>query len=100
MGTLLTPGTVDLFEDILFFLIPPITTISPSATNNFVFISIVLIPTDPGFVLSGVSLFTFTSNRTFPSPIILGVTVKTKAASLNVSWPSPPETGICTPCLI
>ena len=31
---------------------------------------------------------------------MLGVTDKTNAASLNVSCPSPPETGIWTPCLI
>ena len=29
------------------------------------------------------SLFTFISNNTFPSPIMLGVTVNDKAASLN-----------------
>ena len=63
-------------------------------------ISIVFIPTEPGLVRSGVSLFTFTSNKTLPSPIMLGVTVNTRAASLKVSCPSPPETGIWSPCFI
>ena len=31
---------------------------------------------------------------------MLGVTVITNAASLKVSAPSPPETGIASPCLI
>ena len=53
-----------------------------------------------GFDLFVDSLFTTTSNKTLPSPIILGVTVITTAASLKVSAPSPPETGICSPCLI
>jgi hypothetical protein len=34
-GTFPTPGVCSLLFD-TFFLIPPITTISPSATNNFV----------------------------------------------------------------
>ena len=75
-GTLLTPGVI-LFESLsVSFLIPPITTISPSLTKSFVRISLVLIPgsSDPG-TSTAESLFIFISNSTFPSPIILGVTV-------------------------
>ena len=68
----------------MFFLIPPITTISPSATNNFVTISILLIGgSSPPADLFGVSLFTLIVRRTLPSPIILGVTSNFNAASLN-----------------
>ncbi|SVD58854.1 uncharacterized protein METZ01_LOCUS411708, partial [marine metagenome] len=42
-GTLPIPGVCDLLLAFEFFLIPPITTISPSATSNFVTISILLI---------------------------------------------------------
>ena len=61
-----------------------ITTISPSLTSNLVLISFVEIPgsSAPSIVL-GESLFTWISNKTFPSPIILGVTVNANAASLN-----------------
>ena len=52
------PGTLSVAFDISFFLIPPITTMSPSATSSLVLISMVFIPTAPGLVLSGVSLFT------------------------------------------
>ena len=68
----------------MFIFIPPITTISPSLTNNFVSISLLVIPgsSEPA-TSTGVSLLTKISNNTFPSPIILGVAVKDKAASLN-----------------
>ncbi|SVD31420.1 uncharacterized protein METZ01_LOCUS384274 [marine metagenome] len=92
------PGTCSVALDISFFLIPPITTMSPSPIRSFVVISILFIPTAVGSVLSGVSLFTCISKSMFPSPIILGVTVSFKAASLNVVGESPlPGTGICTP---
>ena len=42
-------------------------------------------------VVSGESLLTKISNKTFPSPIILGVTVKDKATSLNSTVASPSE---------
>ncbi len=60
------------------------TTISPLSTKSFVVISLVLIPgsSEPG-TSTGESLFTCISNKTCPSPIILGVTVKASAASLN-----------------
>ena len=63
---------------------PPITTISPSLTSNFVFISFFLIPgsSEPSTGV-GESLLTKISNNTFPSPITLGVAVRDKAASLN-----------------
>ena len=66
------------------FLIPPITTISPSLTSNLVFISFVVIPgsSDPGTSV-GLSLLTIISSKTFPSPITLGVAVRDNAASLN-----------------
>ena len=68
----------------VLILIPPITTISPSLTNNFVVISLVLIPgsSEPATSI-GESLFTWISNKTLPSPIMLGVTTKDNAASLN-----------------
>ena len=67
-----------------FFLIPPITTISPSATKSFVTISILLIGgSSDDVVLLGVSLFTLILSNTFPSPIILGVTSSFNAASLK-----------------
>jgi hypothetical protein len=78
------PGVL-LFESLsVSFLIPPITTISPSLTKSFVKISFVLIPgsSDPG-TSTAESLFILISSKTLPSPIILGVTVKDKAASLN-----------------
>ena len=83
-GTLLTPGVLLLVLFIVFFLIPPITTISPSLTKSFVRISFVLMPgsSEPATSMAE-SLFTFISSRTLPSPMILGVTVKDKAASLN-----------------
>ena len=57
--------------------------------SNFVLISILLIAGSPGLDLFGVSLFTWISKRTFPSPIMLGVTVIFNAASLKeVSEPS------------
>ena len=90
-GTFPKPGVWLLVLKTLFFLIPPITTISPSAINSFVDISILLIGGSPATVLLTESLFTWTSSNTFPSPIILGVTVNFKAASLNdVSAPSDP----------
>ena len=57
---------------------------SPSLTKSFVLISLVLIAGSvvPGVVV-GESLLTKISNNTFPSPIILGVTVNDNAASLN-----------------
>ena len=47
-------------------------------------IELVLIPgsSEPG-TSTGESLFTLISNNTFPSPIMLGVTVSDNAASLN-----------------
>ena len=68
----------------VLILIPPITTISPSLTNNFVLISFVLIAgsSEPATVV-GESLFTCISNKILPSPITLGVTTKESAASLN-----------------
>ena len=47
-------------------------------------VSFVLIPgsSEPG-TSTAESLFTLISNKTLPSPIILGVTVNAKAASLN-----------------
>ena len=78
------PGVFVLVLFFVFFLIPPITTISPSVTSSFVLISLVDIPGSSAPAISfGASLFTCISNKTFPSPIILGVTVKAKAASLN-----------------
>ena len=78
------PGVFVLVLFLVFFLIPPITTISPSVTNNFVLISLVDIPgSSAPAIVFGASLLTWISNKTFPSPIILGVTVKDKAASLN-----------------
>ena len=56
---------------------------SPSAISNFVTISILLIPGSPETALLTESLFTDTSNKTFPSPIMLGVTCNFKAASLK-----------------
>ena len=85
IGTFETPGTPELLFETVFFLMPPITTISPSATNNLVLISIVLIPILPAFCLLGESLLTLTSKSTFPSPIILGVTVNDNATSLNLT---------------
>ena len=83
-GTLLAPGVLLFSLFIVFFLIPPMTTISPSLTNSLVKISLVLIPgsSEPG-TSTAESLFTLISNKTLPSPIILGVTVNAKAASLN-----------------
>jgi len=81
---LLTPGVLLFTLLVVFFLIPPITTISPSLTKSFVTIELVLIPgsSDPA-TSTGESLLTFISNKTFPSPIMLGVTVNDSAASLN-----------------
>ena len=82
---------------------PPITTISPSAIKSLVAISILLIPGSPETALFTESLFTWTSNRTFPSPIMLGVTVNFSAASLNeVLAPSAPVAWNCisSPCVI
>ena len=81
---MLTPGVLLFVLFVVFFLIPPITTISPSLTKSFVTIELVLIPgsSDPATV-TGESLLTFISNNTLPSPIMLGVTVKDSAASLN-----------------
>ena len=60
------------------------TTISPSLTKSFVKISFVFMPgsSEPS-TATAESLFTLMSSRTLPSPIILGVTVNDKAASLN-----------------
>ena len=102
-GTSPTPGVCCLLLVKAFFLIPPITTISPSAINNFVLISILLIAGSPGLDLLGVSLLTWISRRTFPSPIILGVTVIFNAASLKeVSAPSAEleAYGISSPCVM
>ena len=82
-GTSPNPGVCCLLFDITFFLIPPITTISPSATNNFVIISILLMAGSPALDLLGVSLLTLIAKSTLPSPMILGVTSIFKAASLN-----------------
>jgi hypothetical protein len=69
---------------ITFFFIPPITTISPSATSSLVTISILLIGgSSDSAALFGVSLFTLMLKSTFPSPIMLGVTSNFNAASLN-----------------
>ena len=57
-GTSPIPGVCALVLNTLFFLIPPITTISPSAIYNFVEISILFIAGSPGFDLLGVSLLT------------------------------------------
>ena len=83
-GTLLAPGVPLLASVVTFFLIPPITTISPSLTKSLVTISFVSIPgsSDPA-IATGESLLTLISKRTFPSPMILGVTVNERAASLN-----------------
>ena len=83
-GTLLAPGVLLFSLFIVFFLIPPITTISPSLTSSLVRISLVFIPgsSEPG-TSTAESLLTLISNKTLPSPIILGVTVNAKAASLN-----------------
>ena len=83
-GILLNPGVFVLLSDCFSSLIPPITTISPSLTNNFVMISFVLIPgsSEPD-TATGESLLTLISNKTLPSPITLGVTVRESAASLN-----------------
>ena len=90
-GTFPKPGVWLLVLNTLFFLIPPITTISPSAIKSLVEISILLIGGSPATVLFTESLFTWTSKSTLPSPIILGVTVSLRAASLNeVSAPSEP----------
>ena len=62
-----------------------------------------LIPGSPDTARFTESLFTWTSNRTFPSPIILGVTVNLSAASLNeVLAPSDPVAWNCisSPCVI
>ena len=71
-------------SDSVLIFIPPITTISPSLTSSLVVISFVLIPgsSDPATAV-GESLLTLISNNTFPSPIMLGVTVSASAASLN-----------------
>ena len=82
-GTLSAPGIPRLLSLTRFFLIPPITTMSPSAIKSFVFISILLIPGVPGVDLFGVSLVTTICNITFPSPIIFGVTVSFKFASTS-----------------
>ena len=83
-GTLPNPGVFVLVLLMVFFLIPPITTISPSLTKSFVVISFVEIPgSSAPAIVFGASLLTWISNRTFPSPMILGVTVKESAASLN-----------------
>ena len=81
---MLTPGVLLFTLLFVFFLIPPITTISPSLTKSFVTIELVLIPgsSEPA-TSTGESLFTLISNNTFPSPIMLGVTVNDNAASLN-----------------
>ena len=81
-GTFPKPGTCSLAFDTSFDLIPPITTISPSAINSFVIISILEIGGSFSDT-SASSLFTWISNKTFPSPIILGVTCNFSAASLN-----------------
>ena len=57
---------------------------SPSATKSLVTISILLIGgSSEAAALLGVSLLTFIVSRTFPSPIILGVTSNFSAASLK-----------------
>ena len=90
-GKFPTPGVCDLLLNTLFFFIPPITTISPSATKSFVEISILFMDGSPAFALFTVLLLTIISNSTLPSPIMLGVTVSFNAASLNeVSAPSDP----------
>ena len=83
-GTLLKPGVLVLVSACVLIFIPPITTTSPSLTNNFVVISWVLIPgsSEPA-TSTGESLFTWISNKILPSPIMLGVTVNDSAASLN-----------------
>ena len=43
-GTLLNPGVLVRVSFMIFFLIPPITTISPSLTKSLVIISFVEIP--------------------------------------------------------
>ena len=83
-GTSLIPGVFVLVLFFVFFLIPPITTISPSVISSLVLISFVDIPgSSAPAIVFGASLLTWISNKTFPSPIILGVTVKDNAASLN-----------------
>ena len=83
-GTLLNPGVLVRVSFIVFFLIPPITTISPSLTKSLVIISFVEMPgSSAPAIVFGASLFTFISNKTFPSPMMLGVTVNESAASLN-----------------
>ncbi len=83
-GTFPNPGVFEFVLVSVLTFIPPITTISPSLTNSFVSISLLVIPgsSDPG-TSTGVSLLTKISSKTFPSPIMLGVAVKDKAASLN-----------------
>ena len=89
-GTLLKPGVAEPVLSALSILIPPITTISPSVINNFVSISLVLIAgSSVPRVVSGESLLTKMSKSTFPSPIMLGVTVRDNATSLNSTVASP-----------
>ena len=58
-GTLPNPGVFVLVLFMVFFLIPPITTISPSLTKSFVVISFVEIPgSSAPAIVYGASLLT------------------------------------------
>ena len=99
-GTLLTPGVPLLVSEMIFFLIPPITTISPSLTKSLVIISFVFILGSSASPATAVSLLTLISKSTFPSPMMLGVTVNESAASLNSVVVVPSDVvwyGICSP---
>ena len=89
------PGVADFVLSALSIFIPPITTISPSVIKSLVSISLVFIAGSVvPKVVSGESLLTSISNKTLPSPIILGVTVKDKATSLNSVVASPSTTTV------
>ena len=63
---------------------------SPSVIKSLVSISLVLIAgSSVPSVVSGESLLTNISNKTLPSPIMLGVTVSDRATSLNSIVASP-----------
>ena len=84
-GTFPRPGICPFLLNTLFFLIPPITTMSPSAIKSLVLICIVLIDGSAPEALFTESLLTETSKSTFPSPIMLGVTSNSKTAGLKPS---------------
>ena len=82
MGMSLRMGVLLTVSDNVSLYIPPITTIVPSAINNFVVISVL----ETGGLdkeVSAESLLILTSIIILPSPTILGVTSSLSAASLN-----------------